>query len=176
MAKRISDRDMLFIDEYMVDMDAKNAAIRAGYKPSTANTASEWIRSENPTKPRVREEILRRMADRSRRLGVTADRVILELARIAFADLSGIIDLETGEVYPDADKSDLSAVASVKIKTTVSGNTEREIRMTDKTRAIELLGKHLGMFEKKIDAEQSGSSIRIIRTADGGIEVDDGKN
>jgi len=145
MARGISDKDMIFIDEYLIDMDAKNAAIRAGYKPTTAAKASEWIRRDNPTKPRVREELDRRLAERSRRCGVTADRVIAALAKVAFADISDIIDLDSGEFLPDADKCDTSAIASVKVKRTLNG-TEREIRMADRNKALELLGKHLGMF------------------------------
>lgn len=152
MAGRLSDRDIKFADEYMIDLDAKNAAIRAGYKPTTANTASEWIRPDNPTKPRLRAEIDRRIAERSRRTGVTADRVIMELAKIAFADITDIVDLETGEYIPDAKKADTAAIASVKIKST-QFTTEREIRMADRNKALELLGKHLGMFKENVQIE-----------------------
>lgn len=150
MAGKLSDRDTIFADEYLIDLDAKNAAIRAGYKPTTAAKASEWIRAENPTKPRLRDEIQRRMAERSRRTGVTADRVIAELAKVAFANMADIVDLETGEYLPDAKAADLAAISSVKVKSTPS-TTEREIRLADRNRALELLGKHLGLFADNVN-------------------------
>lgn len=150
MAGKLSKRDILFADEYLIDLDAKNAAIRAGYKPTTAAKASEWIRDENPTKPRLREEILKRMAERSRRTGVTADRVLMELAKIAFADIGDIVDLSTGEIQEDAKAVDTSAIASVKIRSTAH-STETEIRMADRNKALELLGKHLGMFADNVN-------------------------
>lgn len=150
MARELKDREKVFVDEYMVDMDAKNAAIRAGYSVNTARTAAEWIKPGNPAKPRLRAEIDRRIAERSRRTGVTAERVIIELAKVAFADISDIADLETGEILPDARKADTAAISSIKVKKTCN-TTEREIRMVDRTRALELLGKHLGMFAENVN-------------------------
>lgn len=159
VAGKLSKRDLRFADEYLVDLDAKNAAIRAGYSPETAKKASEWIKDTNPAKPRLREEILRRMAERSRRTGVTADRVVMELAKIAFADIGDIIDLSTGEVITDAEKADTAAIASVKIRSTAH-STETEIRMADRNKALELLGKHLGMFAENVSIS---STVPVIK-------------
>jgi phage terminase small subunit len=158
MAKELRDIEKRFVDEYMIDMDAKNAAIRAGYSPTTANTASEWIKLPNPQKPRVRAKIDEAMAARSRRTGITADRVLMELAKVAFADIADIADLETGEIQPDIRKADTSAIASIKIKQTPT-TTEREIRMSDRTRALELLGKHLGMFADNVNINAAAPVI-----------------
>lgn len=150
MARELSDREKVFVDEYLIDMDAKNAAIRAGYKVNTANTASEWIKMPNPKKPKLRAAIDKALALRSRRTGVTADRVIAELAKLAFADIGDIANLETGEILPDASKADTAAIASLKIKKTYNA-MEREIRMVDRTKALELLGKHLGIFADNVN-------------------------
>lgn len=150
MARELSDMEKLFVDEYLVDLDAKNAAIRAGYKPTTANTASEWIKMPNPKKKRVREAIDKALAERSRRTGVTADRVIRELAKIAFVDIGDVVDPDTAEILPDVQKADTAAIVSIKVKKLYNG-TEREIRMADRTRALELLGKHLGLFADNIN-------------------------
>lgn len=150
MAGKLTDRDALFADEYMIDLDAKNAAIRAGYSPKTAAKASEWIRPDNPGKPKLRAEIDKRLAERSRRTGVTADRVLMELAKIAFANMGDIVNLETGEYLADAKAADIAAISSVRIKETPS-TTEREIRLADRNKALELLGKHLGMFAENLN-------------------------
>ena len=144
----MNDRDRRFCEEYMIDLDAKHAAIRAGYAVSTARTAAEWIKPENPKKPGLRAEIDRMMAERSRKTGISAERVVRELARIAFADITNVVNKETGEVLADANRDDAAAIASVKVK---EGEiTEREVRMYDKNRALELLGKHLGLFTDNV--------------------------
>lgn len=140
-----------FIEEYLIDLNATQAAIRAGYSPDTARS----IGSENLTKPDIQARIAKAMAERSRRTGVNADRVVMELAKIAFVNASDVIDAETATLKPDAAPEDTAAIQSVKVKTFGEDGLEREIKMADKLKALELLGKHLGMFKDKV--ELSGS-------------------
>ena len=140
-----------FIEEYLIDLNATQAAIRAGYSPDTAKS----IGSENLTKPDIQARIAKAMAERSRRTGVNADRVVMELAKIAFVNASDVIDAETATLKPDAAREDTAAIQSVKVKTFGEDGLEREIKMADKLKALELLGKHLGMFKDKV--ELSGS-------------------
>lgn len=138
------ERDRLFAEEYIIDRNACAAAIRAGFSPKTAKDASEWIHPDHPTKPQVRALIDQLNAERSRRTGVTADRVLAELAKIAFVNVDDLIDTDTARVLPTAKRDDKAAIQSVTVK---SGKVEeREVKLADKTRALELLGKHLGMF------------------------------
>ena len=140
-----------FVEEYLIDLNATQAAIRAGYSPDTAKS----IGSENLTKPDIQARIAKAMAERSRRTGVNADRVIMELAKIAFVNASDVIDADTATVKADALPEDTAAIQSVKVKTFGEDGLEREIKMADKLKALELLGKHLGMFKDKV--ELSGS-------------------
>ena len=140
-----------FIDEYLIDLNATQAAIRSGYSPDTAKS----IGSENLTKPDIQARIAKAMAERSRRTGVNADRVVMELAKIAFVNASDVIDADTATLKPDAAPEDMAAIQSVKVKTFGEDGLEREIKMADKLKALELLGKHLGMFKDKV--ELSGS-------------------
>lgn len=136
-----------FIEEYLIDLNATQAAIRAGYSPDTAKS----IGSENLTKPDIKAQIAKAMAERSRRTGVNADRVIMELAKIAFVNANDVIDAETATLKPDALPEDTAAIQSVKVKTFGEDGLEREIKMADKLKALELLGKHLGMFRDKLE-------------------------
>ena len=140
-----------FVEEYLIDLNATQAAIRAGYSPDTAKS----IGSENLTKPDIQARIAKAMAERSRRTGVNADRVIMELAKIAFVNASDVIDADTATVKADALPEDTAAIKSVKVKTFGEDGLEREVKMADKLKALELLGKHLGMFKDKV--ELSGS-------------------
>lgn len=111
-------------------------------------------------KTRVSEEIDKRKAERSKRTGINADRVLQELARIAFANAKDIVDFNTGEVLPSASEEDLAVIQSVKVKTT-SGKVdseEREVKLCDKQKALEALCKHLGICKETVKAEIEPSS------------------
>ena len=136
-----------FIEEYLIDLNATQAAIRAGYSPDTAKS----IGSENLTKPDITAQIARAMAERSRRTGVNADRVIMELAKIAFVNANDVIEPKTATIKEGALPEDTAAIQSVKVKTFGEDGLEREIKMADKLKALELLGKHLGMFRDKLE-------------------------
>ena len=133
-----------FVEEYLIDLNATQAAIRAGYSPDTAYS----IGNENMKKPEIKAKIDKAMAERT---GVNADRVVMELAKIAFVNAGDVIDAETATLKPDAAREDTAAIQSVKVKTFGEDGLEREIKMADKLKALELLGKHLGMFKDKVE-------------------------
>lgn len=164
----MTDRDLRFADEYMIDCDAKNAAIRAGYSVSTAKNASAWIRLPNPEKPQLRALIDRRLAEMSRRTGATAERVMQELGKIAFADVSDVVDPETGMMLQGAQRTDTAAVAGIRVKRG-KGGTEYEVKMCDKIRALELIGKMLNMFT---DTVQIAGGLPVIVDDSGENEKD----
>ncbi|GAE89514.1 terminase small subunit [Acetivibrio straminisolvens] len=150
MAK-LTDKQQRFIEEYLIDLNATQAAIRAGYSPKTAKE----IGSENLSKPNIRARIEQAMAERSKRTGINQDRVLRELARIAFVNAADVINFDSATIAEGASEDDTAAIASVKVKTipTPDGEgIEREIRLADKLKALELCGKHLGMFNDKVDA------------------------
>lgn len=149
MAK-LNKKQQLFVDEYLIDLNATQAAIRAGYSVSSAKE----IGCENLTKPNIQEAIAKAMAERSRRTGINQDRVVLELAKMAFANAGDIINPKDASVNPNATEDDLACIQSVKVKTSYSESgttTEREVKLYDKMKPLELLGKHLGMWNDKID-------------------------
>lgn len=142
----MTQKQKRFCEEYLIDLNATQAAIRAGYAPSSAADSG----SNNMQNPQVAAYIRRRMAERSRRTGVTADRVLEELAKVAFANTMDLID-DRGAMRDDVSREDTAAIATIKVKTLHSRDgteetVEREIRMADKIKALELCGKHIGMF------------------------------
>lgn len=144
MAK-LTEKQKRFCEEYLIDLNATQAAIRAGYSPDT----SEAIGSENLRKPQLRARINAAIAERSKRTGVTADRVVRELAKLAFVNATDVIDTQHGTVLENASREDTACISAVKVKVG-EDFTEREIRLCDKTKALELLGKHLGMFSDNV--------------------------
>ena len=149
MAKKLTKKQQLFVNEYLIDLNATQAAIRAGYSVESARD----IGCENLTKPNIQQAIAKEMAERSKRTGVNQDRVVLELAKIAFVKMTDIVDDE-GRIKSDATDDDLACIESVKFKESYSDTgsmTEREVKIASKMKALELLGKHLGMWNDKID-------------------------
>lgn len=146
---RLTKKQQLFIQEYLIDLNATQAAIRAGYSVESARE----IGCENLTKPNIQNEIAKAMAERSKRTGVNQDRIILELARLAFVNMTDIVD-DKGKIKDTATDDDLSCIEGIKYKhsDTDSGHiVEREVKIGSKIKALELLGKHLGMWNDKFD-------------------------
>jgi len=153
MAK-LNKKQQLFVDEYLIDLNATQAAIRAGYSVNSARD----IGCENLTKPNIQEAIAKAMAERSKRTGVNQDRVVLELAKMAFVNIADVVDVKTGAIREDATEEDLACIQSIKYKKSegVSGTTEeREVKLADKKQNLELLGRHLGMWKDKMDLNLS---------------------
>lgn len=145
MAK-LTAKQQTFVEEYLIDLNATQAAIRAGYSAKNADK----IGSELLGKTRVAEAVSMAMAERSRRTGINQDRVLQELARIGFAKITDVVDPETAKIRPDASDDDLACIQSIKIKPNEFG-TEREVKLYDKKSALVDLGKHLGLFKDKLE-------------------------
>ncbi len=112
-----------FVQEYLVDLNATQAAVRAGYKEKTAGA----IGSENLKKPEIQKALQKALKDREGRTEVTQDYVIKKLVEIA-----------------DKEASDAQ---------------DSELKYSSKLRALELLGKHTGAFEK---VKEDGGEVKII--------------
>lgn len=170
MAK-LTDKQQRFVDEYLIDLNATQAAIRAGYSVRTANEQG----AQNLAKLSIQDAISKKMAARSRRTGVNAERVVLELAKVAFAKMTDIVD-SNGKIKEDASPDDLACIESIKYKESdneYGGSVEREVKIASKLKALELLGKHLGMWSDKfnVTVEKSEKLDDIISQLGGeGLE------
>lgn len=162
----LTKKQKLFVEEYLIDLNATQAAIRAGYSPQTAYSIGE----ENLKKPEIKNSIEKALAERSKRTGINADRVLTEIAKIAFMNPADAINFSDGSVKQSASRDDLACIQSVKIKTSYSetGETiEKEVKMYDKKSALELLGKHLGMFSDKLKVE---GAIPVVITGEDDLD------
>lgn len=146
----MTEKNIRFCEEYLIDLNATQAAIRAGYKDSNSvrNTAADLL-----AKPDISVYINKLMAQRSKRTGVNADRVVRELAKIAFVNATDVISKD-GDILVNAAEEDTAAISGVKVKKSYfeGGNSiEKEVRLHDKVKALELLGRHLKMFTDKFE-------------------------
>ena len=140
----LNERQKQFCDEYLIDLNATQAAIRAGYSEKTAYR----IGAELLHKTSVSEYIEKRRNAQIKRTEITQDRVLVELAKVAFADGTDFATVgkknrvtltPTDDLPPDK----RAAVASVK----KGAKGAVEVKTYDKVKALELLGRHLGMFD-----------------------------
>ena len=146
---RMTDRQKRFVEEYLIDLNATQAAIRAGYSPQTAQEQGYQLLQ----KTSVQSAIGKAIAERSKRTGINQDRVIQELAKLAFVKMTDVVD-SNGRIKSNASDDDLSCIEGIKYKSSSSesgSSIEREVKIASKLKALELLGRHLGMFTDKIN-------------------------
>ena len=163
---KLTEKQQRFVEEYLIDLNATQAAIRAGYSSNTANV----IAAENLVKPGIRERIDKALAQRSKRTGVSQDRVVEELAKIAFLNITDVVNMDEATISGESNREDTAAIASVRVKRIPTDNgdiVEREVKTYDKVKALEKLGNHLGMFI---------NNLRIEGDLDFKIKMDYGGN
>lgn len=140
----LTPRQSRFVSEYLIDLSATNAAIRAGYGAHSADTVGPRL----VRKSGVAAAIECAIAERVERTNVSQDSVIAELATIAFSDLRMYAHWGPLGVFLK-DSALLTAGASCVAElnqTHSAGGGSLKIRLHDKVRALELLGRHLGLF------------------------------
>lgn len=125
--QELTDKQARFCEEYLIDLNATQAAIRAGYSEKTANEQGARLLANVS----VQEKIAELKAERSKRTEITQDSVIQELAAVARAEVKGV-------------------------------------RAVDKLKALELLGKHLGMFVERYEVNVAEIEKRIAEAREQG--------
>lgn len=162
----VSERMRAFVREYLADakLNAAEAARRAGYAEKNADVAGSKLLAD----PWVKAEIEKAMKERAEKTGVTAEDVVLELRRIAMADPLDAFD-ENGALRPlkDVPENLRRTISSIDTETTVSedGVTTivRKIRFWPKDKTLELLGKHLAMFQDRSKVELTGKDGEALQ-------------
>lgn len=186
----LTEKQARFVAEYLVDLNATEAAKRAGYSEKTAYS----IGFENLRKPEIQEAIQKAMSRREKRTVISQDRVLQELARVAFAngtDFARVIVREEPVEVVDEEgdlKQVVRRIQSVEIVDTDRVDPEKraaiagikegkygiEVSSYDKVKALELLGKHLGMFDGKGGRKDTGENnlLQAIQSTEE-IDTDD---
>lgn len=170
----LTPRERRFVEEYLVDLNGKAAAIRAGYSPRGADQTAARLLG----RVKLGAAVARAKEERADRIGVKADAVLRELARIGFSDLRRVFT-DTGELRAIAELDDdaAAALASVEVVTktipigdgAVDVEHTHKVKAWDKPRALELLAKHLGILRERV--EHSGPGGGPIEVAAIGAEL-----
>lgn len=145
----MTEKQKLFADEYLIDLNATRA-YRVAYPSVKKDETAKSAGSRMLTNVNVAKYISERMQERQQRTEVTQDMVVKELATIAFARATDYAAVRGGAVYiKDTDSlsdEQIRAIAGIK-----EGANGIEIKLNDKEKALELLGRHLGMWNDKLD-------------------------
>lgn len=157
----LTPKQRRFVEEYLIDLNGTQAAIRAGYSEHTAGS----IASENLQKPEIVEALREAQARLSRRTGLTAERVLGELEKLAFANIQDFMRVTSqGEPYVDVSQLTRDQAAALQ-EFTVEDYTEGRgedardvkrvrIKLSDKRAALTELGRHLGLFSDTVKTQQ----------------------
>lgn len=176
----LRDKQRRFVNEYLIDLNATQAAIRAKYSLKTA----PFIGAENLKKPQIQAALQKAMADREKRTEITQDKVLKELALIGFADMadfiriddSGMIQANPLDSLAEGKSRIIRKVKEKRIIRTVPGTKDKpdgeqilestyEFELHDKIKSLEMIGRHLRMFDDKQggDTESPEEKARKIR-------------
>lgn len=156
----MNKKQKAFASEYVVDYNATKAAIRAGYSQKTAYAMGHALLK----KTEIQEAIKDLEAAAAARAAISKDKVIRELARVAFFDPRKLYHDDGKPVGLDSlDDDTAAALVSMDIFEEYDyddGNRvfigyTKKYKWADKLRALEMLGKHLGMFTDKVHVEGS---------------------
>ena len=145
----MTDKQKIFADEYLIDLNATRS-YRVAYPSVKKDETAAQAGSRMLRNVKVAKYISDRMKERQERTEVTQDRVVQELAASAFAKATDYVEIRGGRVVikdtSQLEDNQIRAIAGIK-----EGANGIEIKLNDKEKALELLGRHLGMWNDKLD-------------------------
>jgi phage terminase small subunit len=145
----LNARQEQFVAEYLIDLNATQAAIRAGYSPKTASEQSfDLLR-----KPQIAQAIAEKRQEAQKSTNITVERVLKEVAGLAFFDVRKLVNADgSPKRITDLDDETARAIQGIELQTVKDGENDfalvRKYKVADKNAALEKLMKHLGLFEK----------------------------
>ena len=168
--KGLTPAQATFVDEYLVDLNATQAAIRAGYAEKTAYSQGQRLLKN----VEVKAQVAKGMENRSQRTGITQDRVLEELQGLAFSNVDDYVVSPEGRLVPaeGRPKEVMRAVSSIKYRTRTTGAgkslevvREVEFRVWDKPNTLKLAGRHTGLFPNEVKVGLNEDTLAGILTA-----------
>lgn len=158
MARKSTLQHQLFAREYVIDLNGTRAAIAAGYSEHTAKEQASRLL----TRVNVQREVDKLLSKRASKLELKADQVVEELRRLAFSNMADYMEIDGDGKPKGLNLSRLSRDQAAAIQeisedaTGGAGDGERKLiirtkfKLADKRGALELLGRHLGMFQDNV--------------------------
>jgi phage terminase small subunit len=148
--KPLSPQHALFVSEFLKDRSATKAAIRAGYSEKTAGQIGYQLLQNPSIRAAIDEGLDKLLTDN----GLTAARVLKEMARLAFFDPAKLYDKD-GKLLPitQVDEDTRAAIAAIEIegtRTSKAGETAK-VKLTDKGAALRMAAQHFGLLKEHVE-------------------------
>lgn len=162
----LTPKQAMFVREYLVDLNATQAAIRAGYSAKTANEQGARLLANVSVAQHVQAGMDKRAAD----VDISATRVLKEIAKMAFFDPRKLLN-DDGSPKKIGDLDDDTAAAVAGIEVVTKGNADLgfadilKIKLADKSKNLELLGRHLKLFTDKVEIDVGGELAKRMKDA-----------
>ncbi len=150
-SEKLSAKQILFVDEYLVDLNASGAARRAGY----SKVSSDKIGSQLLGKTRVKSLIAEKMRNRSQQIGINSDHVLNELIKIAFSNSMDCFTIH-GNSLKINNEFIKDPILSKTIESVTIGRNGVSLKFVNKVKAMEILLKHLSVNQKADENSESG--------------------
>lgn len=178
----LTQKQKIFADEYLIDLNATRA-YKVAYPNVKKDNVAKAAGSRLLTNVNVAAYVQKRMDERSQRTGITQDMVLQELAKLGFFDIRKLFD---GDGKPldisTIDDDTAACIAGMDVLDVYDGSGEdkefigyiKKYKLSDKLKALELLGRHLGMFKDKLevsglDSEKTKLDDLIRQMRGGGL-------
>ena len=173
----LNRKQQLFVAEYLVDLNATQAAIRAGYSKRTAKQIGDKLLTHIVIKTAIDSAI----EERKSRISVTADSVVKELALVGFANMADFIVIDEGggiqaiplDQLAEGKSRIIKKVKEKRVIRTVKGTKDKpdgeevldatyEFELCDKVKSLELLARHLGLLNDKNEFGLNAATAALI--------------
>ena len=156
----MTEKQKIFADEYLIDLNATRA-YKVAYPSVKKDETAAQAGSRMLRNVKVAAYIQERMEERQKRTEITQDRVLQELAAIAFAKATDYAEIKNECVRirdtAELDEQQIRALAGIE-----EGKFGIKVKLNDKEKALELLGRHLGMFKDKVEASGLEDEKKIL--------------
>lgn len=171
---KLNQKQAQFVREYIIDLNATQAAIRAGYSKKTAYSIGQRLLKH----VEVQNELQNAMSRRAKKNEITADMVLQELAKIGFANIKDYMNTTGPDPFVDLSsmtREQAAALSEITVDDYIDGRGEdaREVKrvkvkLCDKRAALVDLGKHIGMFRGESSDEDAPMPVKVeINVVDG---------
>lgn len=166
----LSEKQKMFCEEYLVDFNATQAATRAGYSVKTANEQGSRLLANVS----IQSHLAKLMAVRTKRVQISQDAVLKELEHIAFDDISNYLDFRTEQQVVGTNDGknvyDYRMIVDMKDSQSIDTRSVQEVsldnkgtlkfKLYSKDEALTQLGRHLGMFQDKVEVTDGSKEAR----------------
>jgi len=160
---KLPEKLQIFINEYLIDLNATRAAIRAGYSAKTAHSQGSRLL----TNVEVQGAIQAGMAARAERTGIDQDKVLQSIANLAFYDPRDVVNWANCGIFiknsEELTGDQARMVTEVNRSVTKNGDVVINVKFADRAKYIKMLGDHFGLFQQKIQLTgEGGGPVQVV--------------